>query len=61
VAVGVGLAGLGAGTALADTPLPGPADVIGLPMAAGGVLTATAGGLAYGLGSLGGLIDYAVN
>ncbi|MEP3866391.1 MAG: hypothetical protein ABJM83_20780, partial [Paracoccaceae bacterium] len=52
------IAGAGALVTQADSPLPGPADVIGGGMIIGGVATAAVGGAAYAAGSIGGAIDY---
>ena len=57
VTTGAGIAGTSLIVTQVDSPLPGPADAVGAGMVLAGAGTAIAGGLAYGIGSIGGLVD----
>ena len=54
---GAAIAGTGLITTQVDSPLPGPADVVGGGMVVAGAGTAIAGGVAYGVGTIGGVLD----
>lgn len=57
VMVGASIAGSGALVTQVDSPLPGPADVVGGAMVVGGIATMAVGAVAYVGGSIGQLLD----
>ena len=61
VAVGLGTMMTGAAVTQLDTPIPGPADVAGVAIGAGGAVIASAGAISFVAGSVGGFVDGIVN